>query len=1239
MKFFLTFFAILTPLFAAAQYPQIVPVTPEAAALTKIVNYPVDLNTGVPNINIPLHEIKTGGLVLPIGISYHAGGFKINEQATRLGLGWSLDCELQITRTVNGLDDLSLNGYYNNSKVKAYHTSNPGSGGYPFKNTSSDFYSRDEHALATGLVDGQPDQFSYKLLNKAGSFYFQKDDNGNVATIVPVPYDNIKIEFVGGRFIITDTDGTVYYFGEPGTSTPTSRGIEYTEGSQYIGNSILTTWKCKKIENATKTAEIGFEYVLKPVAIFKKATDFIEFYQSMQIDFSTMGGPDCATVTKRGDEVPASQYNDYDQLLGAVPFHFLASPKYMENYGGGLRTFHMPYINLQNDQLVDKTYSVSSGGFGFVQQSVIAGVALARITFNGGSVEFPGSDKLNQIIVRDKFNNQVKNVVFNQSLTAPVFTQAAQVYNGNSYYGTYYLDDIQINGSDIYRFMYKQKVTFGNHLIGQDAWGYRNNLTTEISSYPAAYASNVPRQSDLVQKHMVRFPFGCTEIPVEREFSVGGNPAAEIPDGEYMAFGTLQRIVYPTGGYTDFDLEPNKYNERINIFNDDQPNLDAIPRTGGGLRVRSISYYDGVHEGVPAWRKIYKYGELQNGMGIALNKPAAIYNELTRKLDAFSYEQYIGYIVNEQPCSSPYGCLRLSATESKRTLAPASYLNYTYSNGSPIYYTKVTEYQHDLGVATGKKEYAYYRPGAFNLIDGIPPLELMHITSVVEGTNIPWQHSSGLMGMLKSQSDYKFENCELKLVHQKNYTYKPYIRPQQVRVVYSFLKTIYQLVAGPAPTVAGGVYNDQATFFGVSTPPEIYKSDEYGIAVGKLLLEQEEEKWFEGSTNMTTSTYYYYDNSQYLQPSRILMSNSKGEQIQKQLKYTYDLSGETVLNAMLGKNIISPVIEETTTNIAKSKELYKIRNNYANFSAGPGFIAASSVQKSYNGGALENEFTFDQYDQWANPIQLTAKDQIVRSFVWAYDGQYPVSEVTGMSYSSVNAIVNPGGATPDISASYDENDINSRITNLRNATNSNKTFITTFTHKPLIGVTSKTDERGRKEFYEYDAFGRLKIVRNNETHIVKQLEYYTVGNVSTWHQNGAFYTLPGNAAPVLPAACSTALQRTDAVLETYVPPINIPSPNTNIEFYKDGFLNETGSFPVVSYNNIYTNQINIPIGNYEVRFVPSEFYTGPEVKYFYTTPANPGTFIRIYSGSVLNIQQPASGSYRFYADNTGTITE
>ena len=80
-------------------------VSPTAASLGKYVDFPVNLHTGVPNINLPLYTVEEGPLQLPISLSYHAGGLKVLEPAGWVGAGWTLDAGGVVSRTVKGLPD------------------------------------------------------------------------------------------------------------------------------------------------------------------------------------------------------------------------------------------------------------------------------------------------------------------------------------------------------------------------------------------------------------------------------------------------------------------------------------------------------------------------------------------------------------------------------------------------------------------------------------------------------------------------------------------------------------------------------------------------------------------------------------------------------------------------------------------------------------------------------------------------------------------------------------------------------------------------------------------------------------------------------------------------------------------------------------------------------------------------------------------------------------------------------
>lgn len=102
--------------------------SPNAAALGKFGDIPVNYHTGIPTIDIPLYTVQEGNISVPVSLSYHAGGLKVDEQASSVGAGWALIAGGAITRTVKDKPDERLTasgnqqyGYFSDYGIANYY--------------------------------------------------------------------------------------------------------------------------------------------------------------------------------------------------------------------------------------------------------------------------------------------------------------------------------------------------------------------------------------------------------------------------------------------------------------------------------------------------------------------------------------------------------------------------------------------------------------------------------------------------------------------------------------------------------------------------------------------------------------------------------------------------------------------------------------------------------------------------------------------------------------------------------------------------------------------------------------------------------------------------------------------------------------------------------------------------------------------------------------------------------------
>ena len=1087
LSYTLMWAALLVPSLVMAQYKVDVPTSPDAAAFAKVANYPMSTNTGLPDISIPLHEIEVGGMKLPITLNYHSGGFKTAERSTNVGLGWNLSCDIQITRTVNGVDDFDpVFGYATNTAMRPHKALDPADIFYvdPIESTTSS----DSYKYATGLMDGKPDKFSYRLLNKSGSFYMV--NNGGSYSFVPVPYENIQIAYNQNQFTITDVDGSIYYFSVPGNSFDyAGTGREVTGGISggVCDHCVITTYKCMKIVNPTATDIIQFNYVTKSISTAINTTDFVEYFNNASTsDCSFRVYPNSAIVNNS---------TTYTNLQGHVNMQALSSPNYIEYHDSYGSLFHMPWLDgSNNNQFQDKTLPYDVLTPSRQSQYDVQGLALSSIQFRGGSVTFSGTDQLSAITINNG-GQEVKTIRFYQSVTAPNNLTVARRYDGNNFNGTYYLDSISFtNGAsknETYGFQYKNKFCFGSHLKGHDAWGYVNAKTMEIAvsqlnSYPPFISPQAISQST--------FNSICTPMPIS--FTINGY-GDEFPDQYLMQSGMLSSISYPTGGHADFDFESNRYSVSASDVNG--PSKRLLP--GGGLRIQKITYYDGINLTVPASQQYFTYGDMEDGEGILLNPPAISNAEGTIGYGNYSFTQSIfGGIANTaftaigsagaypplvQPCGSN-DCIDLTTRIDKTTYLPNSALDLTYAGGSPIYYNKVTEYNLDYGRQTGKTVHTYYPFSNVPIYSIIPTAP-----NTIPGTDDRYLRENWFMGNLQSESYYKYQasSGSFALVHSINYEYTPVYAPMWPRVIYSFMHNFFSISAGGAPV--GSYYLNTPYSTGnylINTPNFIFSED--GIPIGKMLMTKKTEQWADDMNDTLSNVTQFFYNSQNDIFSSV-STDSRGLSKTTQFKHPYDYPSDPTYTAMVAKNMISPVIEKIVTD-GYSREFARERTNYAyrnNF-----FYAPDSRYTSLNGHALELETSFDQYDNFGNLLSLTSRDGITKSYIWGYTSRYPVAEVAGTDYNT--AVANSGINLTVVDNPTSDVQMATELNKLRGMPGPS-TLVKTFTYKPMTGITSLTGPSGISSYFEYDVFNRLVDVRDNSHNIITKYGYSIQGPTTT----------------------------------------------------------------------------------------------------------------------------------------------
>jgi hypothetical protein len=628
--------------------PTVFPPAPNATALGLYGDVPVSPYAGLPDITVPLTTIQTKAHLIPINLSYRASGVRVDEEASWVGLCWSLNAGGVITRSIRGLDDLSPSNHGFPLLAVPFPTYDNDNLYVPGSNIGNDFaffsHVACDNKKFGDAYDTEPDQFYFNFAGHTGKFILDKSTSISTLKVrILDNSENLKIEAINTAqnsdldWIVTTVDGYKYYFQE--------KEISYISVPGYSDMTLPCTssWYLKSVVSPNGES-VTFNYT----RVSSKYRPQVA--ESMVQVF--------ARELKRSGKYCNYDWESYDPKVGDP----------LENGTGRIST---QSITTSGPILSNIIYANGRIDFAIANRDDIE-------RSNAGSVLVP--KRITGMTIRQGAGiNQrtLRTIVFTQSYFNTGRSQnAPNQYTGIEYdYLRLRLDAVSEAGSTStipsYQFTYWGGTTTSKYdnlppkvSFNKDHFGYFN-LTTSYDNddkHSAIGELNVQTTSQFT---------GTT-------FAYHFDGANRAPNLGATRIGTLRSIQYPTGGTTQFDYELHDFVK------------GSSRETGCGLRIYKITTQEGRS---PARVKQYGYSDGR------LMAPVA-YGQIPT-----------GYINKPKGClfslpgTDPAGMVDFYFFTVKRTSSSLSPLG-SSAQGQPIGYSTVTELDGEGGI-NGKTVFEY----------------------------------------------------------------------------------------------------------------------------------------------------------------------------------------------------------------------------------------------------------------------------------------------------------------------------------------------------------------------------------------------------------------------------------------------------------------------------------------------------------------------------------------------------
>lgn len=1108
--------------------------SPNVAAIQRYGNWPMGSFTGTAPVSIPLFEVKSGELSLPVSLSYNSGGIRINDVGSDVGIGWTVNAGGVINRTMMGgqVDDNSNDGFWAR---------------YPITFVPNDPYMEYEkvNLYSSGKLDAQPDLFSYNVSGMSGKFVFDYQKN-----VFPIPYSsNLITPIIQANYInpytgitvadaivgfnLTDENGIQYQFLTPELSITTPYTYKNDDVSPqpaddftHISESYIFNWHLTNIISASKKDTISF------------------IYEIADTYYWTCGSSDIHSTK---------------QLAGNLP------PKLT------------PYKSR-----TDFKNQIQSQRIKFIK-------------FNGGYLQFYGNTdrkdmqqgkRLDSIVLYNAKNSKIKSYRFDYQYLydASLYKDAevpAAAAKEKLRLMLHSVNETGAGGSSLppYVFSYEHSQGLPSRLMsGGDTWGFANGKSYKgIGDVMAgrSFDGFNGYKKDLALLKRPDFSFAVQGVLTNIQYPTGGSTTFEYEPHFKQNESTSEPIEVCDGNintnFTGVQFAPLIPNDP------DAPPPPKFRVSVNGSVVSVVTALDSRYNNFPP----YYYIEIRDS---ATNNLIYTYRNSSLFCDSYSQNPYPictkSLVLNKgtyyvypkntgqtYPGSAgdifcnmkiaPFNChteyittvdsvaaggIRLkSITDIDSVSGNKLVRSYEYSNGvrppwnGDYYFEKYADFlRTDLSGQddgySSEEEKVISSSSLYPIIDmmggvigygTVKETQRSLTTGITNGYTVsyfdnniddspggenykfipypPYTGNSWTYGRSLGRSVYKVQGTGTSLVSDERRSYSGLKRNRRA-YGEAFFASKYLLPGSSYPFWSNGQHEYQLQ--------EYFKHATFSYTSAYSTLDSMVVKTYDdnGGVNIVKEQYEYDTATTLLKQTK--RSDSKGEMVITNILRAPDYGNLTAadgttsgIKLLQQRHVYAPEIELSSykanidgTNLRLlSSYFFSFRTDlpqkdkvYGLQSTEPitGFTVSSNIGGAVAKDARYSErISFNKYDAKGNLTEQQKTNDLKESYLWGYGGVYPVAKIVGAEYDSakqyvdLNILDNP------------TNDMQLRTELAKLRIKLPAAMVTTYTYNLLMGITSETDPSGKTIFYEYDGLGRLRLIKDQNGKILKQFDY------------------------------------------------------------------------------------------------------------------------------------------------------